>query len=365
MGWSSEFTLFPQLPTEVRLAIWTLCLPRRVLTIECVPPPRDSKWRRPRDYIWARRPFVPFPPAISRVCSEARQQALWSSRLASYHRSIVFRLQPRRDIVYLKWTWENIKRIIFTRPHDMIDGPHHSGRFCISINLLFPVTKIPPSAPWILRLRDYYAFFLPSLQRFPEHMVIIGEFYIKVPEWAAREAGLFGLLGDEPIQLLDADDMTTMRKMRCLFKKTRHGKCQKSSDTLQFLEAVKDNSSMFLRSIDRMRANFIKLWVCLRWYHHLTKNGITKGLGINEVWLPFDRQRADSIRFPYARSPSPQWWGELESREPNMKNRWVAQIVAKMPVFHPKILIRAYFTKAPTGKVTSISVTRYVARYLS
>ena len=352
MASSSEFSLFPQLPAEIRLAIWTLCLPRRVLTIDRVFCQRTGTTRI-RHFFFKSPRFVTVPPVLSRVCREARDQAFRDSGYASnhiYRSSDVFGHQPKIDILYLRARRENLteSRGLEARI-DIINNAAHSGRLCMSKDILFPpIEDFSRITTWNTRYRTYYQGRLSHIHQFQARQVVVEEFSFGLPEQAARQSGLFGLLGDEPIQLLDPNDMETMGRMRCLlnYNRTHDSRGWPLFNTaLEFLHCVKMNSTTFRRNIDRLRANLMKLWVCFCWCRDLTKDGTTRGLGIDEVWVPGGRQQPDTTQFKYARSPRSQWWGEIGSRQPNMENPWVAEVVAEMPVFHLKIMLRASFTK--------------------
>lgn len=66
----STFACFPQLPVELRLAIWQYALPIRILTVRTVPAPCDHPWGRP-----AFRAIDPQPALLS-VNKESREEAL-------------------------------------------------------------------------------------------------------------------------------------------------------------------------------------------------------------------------------------------------------------------------------------------------
>lgn len=351
----SKFRFFPQLPTEIRLTIWTLCLPRRVHTLERVNPRRNSTTHSQGSF-WRSPAFGPSPPLLSRVCREARQHALRSSgHISNYsdHPPPALWLQPGLDIVYLRWNWEDRQSPGSLDDVYTVNSAYYSGRLCISKDLLLPSEEEDffrgMTTPWITRYIHYYHNHISRLQRLLETHIVVEEFSFTLPQSMARKSGLFGLLGDEPIQLLDPNDMKTMSKMRRLLKRARGSSCQETADTLRFLTCVKRNPTMFLLNIDQLRRNLIRLWVCCCWQRGLFY-GTGGDLGIDEVWLPRDNQEYPyNILFEYAQSPETEWWGEIGLRDPNMENPWVAEVVAKMPKFHPKVMIRANFKKKSLG----------------
>lgn len=107
-GLSSGFAFFPKLPPEIRSAIWTLYLPRRVLTVEWMFAGRSSHAPRQSSFTGYMVP-IPFPPVVSHMCREVCEQAKRGSHhLETYasRRVMLFVenwLQPRLDILYLRW----------------------------------------------------------------------------------------------------------------------------------------------------------------------------------------------------------------------------------------------------------------------
>lgn len=98
------FPRFPDLPPELRIAIWELSLPRRVHTF-----PRPSKKFDFENYIWGQEQFhgakAEKRPAIAHVCSESRAVALASG----WAKKILFCGGPK-DSNTLSRVWVDSKR---------------------------------------------------------------------------------------------------------------------------------------------------------------------------------------------------------------------------------------------------------------
>lgn len=237
---AASITTFPQFgdfPTEIRLAIWRLCLPHRVVELD----------QQPVDIIWDEDeeddPTCPAnsltqlhnkaPPAVTRVCREARQVAFerghklpWfpdprdPENTQDFAKYMAFDLwlDPERDIIHINWDpmadidwmsydWGDPIRCLMSfaarttarmasfrlgllRAMKSQDVPHRHYRWTRS-ELADLIRAQNPPLRWSVVMR-------------PPFLVHADD--------VAHTDGLFGLLGDAPVQLVEIDDGQRIQK---------------------------------------------------------------------------------------------------------------------------------------------------------
>jgi hypothetical protein len=241
-----DFHPFPRLPTELRQEIWRLCLPHRVCEMDdpaafIVYESYESDYKVPCGLLSTSRSNTR-PPLLTRVCRESRGVAFatgtWYPYLdwrgagwfagpgeADWNTGNVidkgFWQDPSRDSAHMNWTSSydiDFGTTIYGHPLTSLaeeakglngsasfmldaleDGwdwkPYISNLTSLATNL--PVSPgplpIPPSGqnPAALKL-------------LPEWMVIVKVVVIHLDLRRAAHSGLFGLSGDEVIQVVDA-----------------------------------------------------------------------------------------------------------------------------------------------------------------
>jgi hypothetical protein len=111
------FHLFPQLPTELRLAIWRECLPYRVVAIDHLFNDWKAEGPAPCKRIAATTRIDSQPPVITRVCRESRTVAFETAKRlpvpkdfddeASWYWQMLVRPRPwldrARAVIHLNW----------------------------------------------------------------------------------------------------------------------------------------------------------------------------------------------------------------------------------------------------------------------
>lgn len=220
----NTFHLFPRLPTEIRLAIWRLCLPhRRVMELdvqsddliweEC---PCSKNWQ----ISWTNRA----PPLITLVCHESRAVAFETGHpqqlpdptnpdteaFSNYQIDNPW-LDTVRDSVHLNWEpWVDIE----WQSYDLGDpvrcvmataARSRAGKASIMLGLLqvFQHRARPEEPdPQFRWTRSGLADLMRA--RASWDVVILEPVIIHADVEAA--AGPFGLLADARVQLVDADD---------------------------------------------------------------------------------------------------------------------------------------------------------------
>ena len=234
----NTFHLFPRLPTELRFAIWRLCLPHnRVMELdeqsvdliweEC-PCPCSKNWQ----ISWTNRA----PPTITRVCHESRAVAFETGspqqlpdftnsdteRFSNYQIGTPW-LDKVRDPVHLNWEpfvdieWQSYEWGDPVRCLMAIAARTRSGRASIMLGLLqvFQLRERPEeSHPHYRWTRSGLADLMRTRESWD--VVILEPVIIHADAEAA--AGPFGLLADARVQLVDADDNQRINTFMALGK---------------------------------------------------------------------------------------------------------------------------------------------------
>ncbi|KAF7714878.1 Uncharacterized protein PECH_007879 [Penicillium ucsense] len=202
------FHLFPQLPAELRLAIWRECLPRRVSELDCPLPDEVYDWIEPVPCDLTHTSLANrCRPMIALVCREARavvfetglpiietddflvpDECDWTgfNELEQW-------IDPTRDLSHLNYC------------------PGYEYQYCVDGNPLFDLVW---QASWVHRggslrlpLFKYYdTSDLQLLQRRPSWVVVMRVLVVHASRRVGASSGLFGLLGDAPVQVVDVND---------------------------------------------------------------------------------------------------------------------------------------------------------------
>lgn len=232
---TSTFHLFPELPPELRLMIWRECLPRRVHQLDNLF--EDVVFDLPRGDVSPCNLFATTymngrPPVITRVCRESRVVALESSGSEDYWGDIPLEarwysdttvdgwLDPARDSVHLNW----IPR--YYPEYDGYGSPLHAlaweaarvrGGGSFMIGYLKPMTR--ESVP------------IEIIRQQPKWMVVMRVIVVHATPEAGAKTGLFGLLGDARVQLVDVSDEARMNAYFDLAEEWEHkGRVHTSQD---------------------------------------------------------------------------------------------------------------------------------------
>ncbi|KAL4745508.1 hypothetical protein BDW72DRAFT_211287 [Aspergillus terricola var. indicus] len=194
-----KFHFFPKLPPELRLEIWRLCLPHRVYEL-------DNPFN---EVVYIQLPYFPCTlqdasyingrePDIARVCREARAVAYESGHIFEPKRddsvtwaastSLYQWLDPARDAVHLNWT----------PPYraDFNSAGNHPLRF---LALVASVTAGGSASFMLDQLTSARSSDTPPL-------VVVLVVVIHADRKTGAESGLFGLLGDAPVQIVEVAD---------------------------------------------------------------------------------------------------------------------------------------------------------------
>ncbi|KAI1758819.1 hypothetical protein GGR53DRAFT_199051 [Hypoxylon sp. FL1150] len=220
------FHFFPMLPPELRLSVWRNCLPdQKVVELQ-----------RPLDtgtYIYQERKPCKLllttcknscPPAISRVCRESRAVAFGrgsvlghdpdgaDKHLGEYLDSAVRDpwFDAARDVVHMNY--ENAFRLDY-RP-----DANNPLRYLAKLAARTTSNQASFNVGFLLRPTSVFSQFTNLLRMRSSWLVVVYVVVVHMdPEAAAAKAtGLFGLLCDAPVQIVDLRDEERLNAFKAL-----------------------------------------------------------------------------------------------------------------------------------------------------
>lgn len=194
------FHRFPDLPLELRLIIWRYCLPHRIVEL-------DTSIHAIGDPFPCGLTMTSHingnPPFIARVCRESRAVALRSRSIISEGElpeetqwasvtQIALPIDPSRDLVHLNW-----------EP----GSPEFHCRGSSLFYLAWYAARVARGGSLMRRNFQYIEQYeKDALTKLPSWMVVMRTIIIHASHEHAAKTGLFGLLGDAPVQLVDVSD---------------------------------------------------------------------------------------------------------------------------------------------------------------
>lgn len=260
-----SFHLFGQLPTELRQQIWQYCLPHRVVELDC---PLDTivYWLDREDI----NNLLPSPctlrhttlqngrpPLISRVCRESRSVATRSGGFVTdrdpdrpsdteWCSDFEFAdawVDKTRGAPHLNWTSAyEIEYSWYGYPLNCMIW--ESRRFSATpsimleyINTLtfgpqpFPIT-LPNGRLYWTRRPNEEAEFIDAYKQLPSWLVVMRYIVVHSDVHSAAATGLFGLLGDAPVQIIPVSEETKINSFYDLAERCERGKNVTASQDL-------------------------------------------------------------------------------------------------------------------------------------
>ncbi|KAJ5165279.1 uncharacterized protein N7500_007109 [Penicillium coprophilum] len=254
---NGSFHYFMQLPAELRRMIWKHCLPYRIAEQDT--PDSFFDGYTSNHVCWNLSVTLQNAqkPAISYVNSEARQVALEQGRILEPARVVFLEslwVQPLRDVLHLSWT-----RFSFTdlaidsdapgpvdefilqakdlgmRPSVAADlihpfslkgvldcagdvdalgshNPFHFGKYDIA-NIRYHCRG--EGADDVREMADILPWAEGQCSRLDIAMAAVS---LHITREAALRSGLFGLLGDAPVQMVAVDDESQLREFHALYQ---------------------------------------------------------------------------------------------------------------------------------------------------
>ncbi|KAF3405526.1 hypothetical protein DPV78_002527 [Talaromyces pinophilus] len=196
---NEAFHYFPELPPEIRYMIWELCLPYRVAQVD----PCDTS-------IGPRNVAIIGIDLKYNECKDQMTELLyWMDELPVKRGSVVAEL------------------IHPFRLHALLDGANDSE---VSRS---PIAKYGRKTDITISDMSHYTFFYPGHQTCLD--VVMAAVSLHITKESAVRSGLFGLLGDAPIQLIDVADEVQLRKYEAIYRghlTDKEPKVQKVFDVL-------------------------------------------------------------------------------------------------------------------------------------
>ncbi|KAJ4291372.1 hypothetical protein N0V88_005965 [Collariella sp. IMI 366227] len=347
-----NFHRFGNLPTELRLQIWSYCIPGpRVVEMDfpvsiqhlTIPAgfPR-ALWSSPAGRV----------PLLSRVCREARsvvlnrvQYVTWTNALdneladgdstacpleywSDWGVDAPVRFREGIDIVHLNWHcgYERVDMLNDAQyPWETFQWlANHAAAASVSADLLLPFEP-PRENPHTNQMpsleREEMKYFSP--RRVYYVVLTIVEIHISTEE--AARAGIFGVLGEEPIRLVDPRDTLAVARFREVWSRHQTGVFQdQEPEVAEFFTTVIDNAETYLAHVEEWRQNLEKIWL---WYKSI------------EPDVP---QEVDEEIWPHWMNASHEATARLYryQREINREHPWVQTQLPLMPRFVPAVMFR-------------------------
>lgn len=313
------FRIFPQLPTEIRLEIWRQCLPERVVELDepashliAMDPDHDGYRCVSRHTALINRR----PPVISRVCHESRMVALEHVDL----------LGERVDAPYFGLSmgiedWVDKTRDVLHLNYDeLYDTEYPAGG---GDPVRFWLSQADARARDASLTRDLFRTLVQDrkhddLLRNRSLLVCLRIVTIHAPLHPALESGLFGLLGDARVVLVDATDTERKERYRAFWKE--HGP---SPDADPYPARFFDyQQNVWVR--DELKEHEIS-WLVYRW-----RADEDKIAGSELVWKKEPDGDEDWDEAPWT------WQHWI----PDWEHWWARQTLSAMPKVCPTVMFR-------------------------
>lgn len=337
------FTLFPRLPLELRLLIWEHCIPNRVVELER--PHEDNILSNCR-LTWSARQNAR-PPIITRVCHESRSVALRTGHSISYDDSLGIGIggmwfDSRHDTV--AWYWDSSQWISFGWPtedtNDVMEYfMHHVSRTQTQQALImadriyaFNYFNEPPKPhTGHLGVKD-----VAEISQWKDYMVCLKMISIHMNPEQALKSDLFGLTGEQLVQVVDPTDKSRIVK----YSNECHPEDQKAR---QFFQLALDSAKLDA-ALAEWRKNIVTQWIWSKWMHvwHDNFSGISHP---EDIWLgprtddqgqPLDLLRPSTF---CSKPPLPRTF-LVNLYSPNENHPWVKKGLAEIPRFQPVFVFR-------------------------
>ncbi|KAH6855072.1 hypothetical protein B0I37DRAFT_363865 [Chaetomium sp. MPI-CAGE-AT-0009] len=298
-------------------------------------------------------------PLVAHVCHEARSVALKHVEYMTNYKGqeceddtpsqcprwdsdwgvdAPVRLRKGIDIVHLHWH-NGYKRVDMASPPDYPWAAfqwlvNQAAAASVSADLLlqFDTERENPYTSFTGFRGEDVRYFSPH--RLYYAVLAIVEIHISAEE--AAQAGVFGVLGEQPIRLVDPRDTATITKFRDVWRRHQSGSPpDKELDVAEFFYTAIDGTKGYCARIEQWRRNLEKAWV---WY---------KGVDLDIPWPTrkefwpnwgedWDDQDSDGndIEPPYG------WFVNWNRQELRREHPWVQTQLALMPRFEPAIMFR-------------------------
>jgi hypothetical protein len=355
---NETFHYFPQLPPEIRFMIWEQCLPNRVAQVDPCDTYFDGRETEQTCDVESVTIENAKQPVVAFINREARQVALQNGRWIRKRPNRIeemiiqsFWAQQRRDVLHLNWGVENDDSNYCRVGRDLDD--HCISKFLLRAEdlrmkrsivadgihpfrlrpLLYPDSV---SDPWfdavsrdpIIKYEENnnipsrnlagYLLFWPG----PDisFKVVMAAVALHITRESAAKSGLFGLLNDAPIQLIDVGDEVTLRKFEDLYRQNNPDKEPKVQEIFEVLLSPEFQAAVDVWKKQVEWLIFAAMWHCIK----PGSKGEWSGLDKASLWVP-PLSKSDFI-FMSRHSPNESHW-------------WVKQAKKKMAILKPQIMV--------------------------
>lgn len=342
--------------------IWYYCLPRRVIDFMYPTPlPAYHEAGQMCNFRKSTRAAWISEPLIGLICKEARQVVL-----ANGHRRDkppgsknhpTFWWQPDIDVLHLNWRgWPSVSgegdcRIYQSELPHFLSVANRGSRSAPLLSLSYIFIDAFLTKFHYYNLPTHTWFYDPNpewknMQLLAEtgcgsHIVAVKTITLHISEEDALQSGLFGMLGEELVQLVDVMDTERIRAYHELWTSRAHDAsipealesyvCDSVSETFRTLLAAEQIRRLAADWHQRVAIQLLKsVWLEAR---DAGFPNIENPEGIWEPSVP-DGEDEEPLVLPYA------WTNNLPLHVPNEDHPWGRRTRSVLPVLVPKIMFR-------------------------
>ncbi|GAB1201479.1 hypothetical protein APSETT445_000053 [Aspergillus pseudonomiae] len=346
---NDSFHYFMQLPPELRRLIWEHCLPYRIAELDIpaflldAEESRQSCFPEHTTHKNTRLPVIAFVNSESRLV--AFEQGRYTQGQATTSLESIW-VQPRRDVLHLNWTrmsydvlgplteltspigwflWQAYE--LGMQPSIVAEIIHYfdlegllNGTADDDDNEIICVQSsrhagmCDPLGNEDARDMASFAEFAPRLD---VAMVAVS---LHITREVALGSGLFGLLGDAPVQMVDVDDEARLRKFQAVFREH----ALENEPAVQTLFELL-TSPRFRAAVEKWKRE--AEWIFLASLWDYARRGNLDSLGTNpgSAWIPCLSQPEDI---------------DLHRYSPDENHPWVKEARQSLPKLRPRIMVR-------------------------
>ncbi|GAM42379.1 hypothetical protein TCE0_044r16299 [Talaromyces pinophilus] len=323
---NDTFHYFPQLPLELRRMIWEHCLPRRVAQVD----PCDAFFdgRKPEQVCAVRSVTIENTrqPVIAFVNHESRQVALeqgrWLREKEETNAACVllpsFWIQRRRDVLHLNWTPERSDNSYRFKYEDgeswlfmfLYRADELRMERSIVADAIHPFNlhalldsaddEVVSESPFI-KYESWKSVALPDMAWYTLEWsgyqlnvdVVMAAISLHITRESAVRSGLFGLLGDAPIQLIGVGDEIRLREYEGIYREHALDKEPKVQKIFEVLMSPQFQAAVETWKREAEWLIFASIWQAK------TKESDLNGIGLDTAsfWEPRLHKR-DYVRIP-------------------------------------------------------------------
>jgi hypothetical protein len=329
---ANRFPKFPYLPAELRRMIWSFCIPgRRVYEMHTVVGDHHNNILSGADdeqgglYSSPSGRFA----IISHVCREAREVALKShvyvtgkeGRLdddgvsrpewTAWNESLPVRLRKGFDVVHLHWNRSYDHPIylpVLPNPLPYFQWlANQAAAASVSAELIHGFHN--DSAMSTIAPEDVKYFSPHNL-----YYVVLTIVEMHMTYWEAAHAGVFGRLGEEPVQLVDPRDTTAVARFRDVWR--RHRLSSEEPHIADFFSRAVDSAEAYCTRVEQWRQELEKWWIWCKCEELRVRDET-----LSEIWPAAVRPPVPSstVPFPFPFSTVPafrvHWTCRVLNRE--------------------------------------------------